>query len=187
MANEKIKRQKNYAFMVKGLKLALVAIIALASWVVYATTPQPDWVFGIAWFTWDPSIAKKGQTVNWYGGVYGVGTFFELKVQINRPSDIKINYWDYQINAGPSIAGVCKVVYQGIVYEDGNNWHTWRTDNLGSLIIFPRHICALVGAGYFSVSVFGTATPIAIGDFIGRSIGGVSGIFYYAQSILKVS
>lgn len=70
--------------MVKGLKLALVAIIALASWVVYATTPQPDWVFGIAWFTWDPSIAKK-------------------------------------------------------------------------------------------------ATPIAIGDFIGRSIGGVSGIFYYAQ------
>ncbi len=79
--------------MVKGLKLALVAIIALASWVVYATTPQPDWVFGIAWFTWDPSIAKKGQTVNWYGGVYGVGTFFDLKVQINRPSDIKINYW----------------------------------------------------------------------------------------------
>ncbi|MEM2025770.1 MAG: hypothetical protein QXW94_05710, partial [Desulfurococcaceae archaeon] len=26
---------------------------------------------------------------------------FDLKVQINRPSDIKINYWDYQINAGP--------------------------------------------------------------------------------------
>lgn len=172
-----------------SLKLVLITALALASTVVAATTtPKPEWVWAYPWFTWIPGSAKVGQTVNWYAGAWGFGVLFLIKVQINNVLGIDINNWNYNITTQPMTLGICKVVFKGITFEDGDVWYTWATDNYGSLPPpLTRETCAIAGTGFFSVTVSGSATPLRSGTYTGRSVGGVSGIFYYSSSNLIVS
>ncbi|MGB9705506.1 MAG: hypothetical protein ACPL3C_08650 [Pyrobaculum sp.] len=148
--------------------------------------PQPDWIASYAYFNWGTSTARVYQSVYWQGGLTGVGALFHLLVQINRPMAIDIDSWSWSVSTISGTLGTCVIEYVGVVYMDGDLWHTWVTDNKGTVPGAPRLYCATWPPFIFSAVVWGWATPRWEGTYIGRSMGGISGITYYATSTLRV-
>jgi hypothetical protein len=165
--------------------LAVMAVMAIAMMAAANNVGQqsdgkrPDWVAAYAWFTWDPDHIRLGDKVYWDGGIFGFGWLFHVTVQINRPWEIEILWWDKNV-----IPHVCEIRDVGVRFEDGQYWRTFETWNpalRSKICVMPSPTPVVIYA-----YVFGEARPRARGVFVGRSQGGISGYLMWAQSVLTV-
>jgi hypothetical protein len=162
--------------------LAVMAVMAIAMMAAANNAGQqsdgkrPEWVAAYAWFTWNPDHIGLGDKVYWDGGILGYGLFFHVTVQINRPWEIDILWWDKVV-----IPGVCHIRDMGVRFEDGQWWRTFETWNP----VLRSKICVTAPAPIYAY-VYGEAKPKARGIYVGRSQGGISGYPVWAQSTLIV-
>jgi hypothetical protein len=143
---------------------------------------EPQWVAAYPWFSWLPENTFTESTVRWSGGVTGYGVFFHVLVQINRPFEISIPSWDFTIDKA-GVCGPCIVIDAGIIPMDGQLWRTWTTWDPAR----NSNTCMCYTTGFFTVNVYGYATPHACGQYVGRSQGGVSGYLFWTSSTLNVN